>query len=214
MNIRCISYAPLETSRMRENDFGPFFSDKNRNPEFEKMYMNYRGEFVAFVLKYFFVDKETVIDIFQDSILVLYKNIRSGKLTPENLKATLKTYLFSIGLYKLNTYFKDPDNDTSDIEEIMKAVETMKGVRDDSAIETRLFNEETKKIIRKEVMELSEPCNRILLLFYYERKSLKEIARLVGYKSEQVAKNKRLDCVKLLKKKIEQKYSNDDFFYE
>jgi len=192
---------------MKLNDFGPFFSKERHNVELEKMYINYKGEFIAYVQKNFFVDIKDIEDIYQESFLALWKDINSGKLTPENLKASIKTYLFKIGLNKLYNFFRDRNNRAPILEKIKDKITTV-------TVENPFFDEETGRMIRKEAMDLGERCNSILMLSWFEHKNLKEIALLTGYKSEQTAKIKRLSCMEQLKKNIKQKYTKEDFFYE
>jgi DNA-directed RNA polymerase specialized sigma24 family protein len=49
--------------------------------------------------------------------------------------------------------------------------------------------EEKEKVIRL-VEELGETCRKILLLFYYEDLSMKEILEQTEYENEQVVRNK------------------------
>ncbi|MBD0257043.1 MAG: sigma-70 family RNA polymerase sigma factor, partial [Cytophagales bacterium] len=46
---------------------------------------------------------------------------------------------------------------------------------------------------------LGEGCREMLLGFYYERKSMQELAGAMGYASEAVAKNKKASCLKKLR---------------
>ena len=66
-----------------------------------QLYNDYRAPFLAWARKYFTLDDETLIDVFQDAVIVLYQNVVEEKLT--QLDSSLKTYLFGIGknlLYK------------------------------------------------------------------------------------------------------------------
>ncbi len=186
---------------MKVNDeLSPFLSDKKPNKEIEKLYDTYREQFIGFARKYFpEVDKETVIDIYQESFFALYKCIRDGKLTAEKLTVSLKTYLFAIGKNGLLRYIRDEKEKADLTENILIDV-------------NNAFGTEWQEIINRFVAELDEPCNLTLTLFYFERKSLKEIGELMGYKSEQVAKNKRLSCMEKLKRMIKGLYNKEDFF--
>jgi len=45
-------------------------------------------------------------------------------------------------------------------------------------------------------------CKRILVLYYFDRLKMKEIAEVMNFANDQVAKNKKSSCLKKLKAKI------------
>ena len=49
---------------------------------------------------------------------------------------------------------------------------------------------------------LGPKCREVLSYFYYEKRSMQEIAKLTGLANKQVAKNKKSLCLKLLRKMI------------
>lgn|GEM_PF-2738436 len=50
--------------------------------------------------------------------------------------------------------------------------------------------------------KLGEGCCEVLLGFYYEKKSMQELAGEMGYASEAVAKNKKANCLKTLREMV------------
>ena len=50
--------------------------------------------------------------------------------------------------------------------------------------------------------ELGETCKRILLMFYYEDLSMKEMLQQLNYENEQIVRNKKYKCLKQLEKMI------------
>jgi len=60
-------------------------------------------------------------------------------------------------------------------------------------------------IYRKHFEDLSEDCRKVLLLFQ-EGKSIAEITRLMGYRSEQHTRNRRYRCKMCLIRKIREYY--------
>ena len=56
-----------------------------------RLYELYRGEFVAFARRSFSLGETEAVEIYQESFVALYENIRRGKLT--RLSPSLKTYL-------------------------------------------------------------------------------------------------------------------------
>ena len=57
---------------------------------------------------------------------------------------------------------------------------------------------QTRNDLMQAVDQLGEGCKKILLLFYFENKSMKEILANVPYENEQVVRNKKSKCLKKL----------------
>lgn len=64
-----------------------------------QLYDKYRREFVAFAGREFSLREYDAVEIYQESFVALYENVKNGKLT--HLTASLKSYLFQIGRYKM-----------------------------------------------------------------------------------------------------------------
>src|SRR6188768_290820 len=58
------------------------------------IYKLYRSEFIGWICRDYNCTKEEAKDIYQSSILILYKNIVDGKFAATS---SIKTYLFGIG---------------------------------------------------------------------------------------------------------------------
>jgi len=54
--------------------------------------------------------------------------------------------------------------------------------------------------LHKVIKLLNDECQKILIAFYFERKSMEEIRQLFNLSSAQVAKTKKLRCMKYLKR--------------
>lgn len=76
---------------------------KDPNPVLVKIYREYRKEFLSWAYNNYGAGEDDALDSFQDAMIILYKNVREGKLT--DLQSSLKTYLFSIGKNVLLTRF-------------------------------------------------------------------------------------------------------------
>ena len=61
---------------------------------------------------------------------------------------------------------------------------------------------EGKAEVIKLVGELGESCRKILLLFYYENLSMREILASTEYENEQVLRNKKYKCLKRLEQMV------------
>ena len=69
--------------------------------------------------------------------------------------------------------------------------------------EVAIFNmmkEEEQSEVRRLMEQLGEGCRKVLVSYYYKRMRMREIAENMGYSSEQVAKNRKSDCMKKTEK--------------
>jgi len=134
-------------------------------------------------------------DIFQESIIILFKKIEENSL---ELTCSLGTFLFSIcrllwlkQLEKRRIRNEDASAD-DDLEELLGASGSNFELND----EYKLYQEHFSR--------LPKDCQRVLRLFL-EKVPLKEVADIMGYKSEQYAKKRKLEC----KEKLIESIKND-----
>ena len=126
-------------------------------------------------------------DIYQEGWIDLHKKIINGQL--DQLKSSLKTYVYRVcknkwidvlrkkGRYKER--FVDPQEiNLADIEE-------------DNSTEESPYMKALKPVLGK----LTETCRRILQLFYFEKKSMPEIAELMEFSSKDSAKTQKNKCM-------------------
>lgn len=165
---------------------------KEGNEALGEIYTKYRDEFISWLIKQYRCDYETAKDIYQLVIIIFYDNVRHGKLT--ELRSNLKTYLFAIGKNKYYEHLKKSS----------KFVQ-----KDDFATESGSNGEEIQEKIEKEfqleqleqsLVALGDPCQSLLKLFYYEKKSMDEITKILDYKNRETTKNQKYKCLNRLRK--------------
>lgn len=165
-----------------------------------QVYDAYRSEFIQWCMKNFSAMEADAADIFQDSVIALYYNIRNEKIS--ELSSSIKTYLFAIGrnlaLKKLNQNSKMVVND--DI------VKLSSEFVDDDFLEAN----DKKEVIASLLTEMGEPCQSILRLFYFHKFSMDAIASRLGYKNEHVVKSQKLRCFNTLKKMTLERFKQGD----
>jgi RNA polymerase sigma factor (sigma-70 family) len=133
---------------------------------------------------------EDAEDVFQDGLIALYKLARQGKLAEST---RVEAYLFSICK---NLWYKQlhKKQETVELPAELSEVSGMEGLQLHS-----LMSEEWQGAIAKLLAHFGGDCQRVLLGYYYDRLSMAEIAKIMGYANEQVAKNKKSDCMKKIK---------------
>ena len=149
------------------------------NRAFTELYEMYRSEFIGYIRNSYKGDDDVIFDLYQDSCVALYDNIRIGKLSALNLNVKLKTYLFKIGHNKLIDLYR----------------------RSDSKHRSRFIEniDYAKDIIRQAVNAISEPCNSILTLYYWDDKSIKEITEIQNTTNPDATKMQKSRCMSKLK---------------
>ncbi len=162
--------------RLREND----------KKALEEVYIAYKEVFLNYAVS-FNIDRDALLDIYQDSVIALFQNFVKKQTRLE--KSTVKTYLFGIAKNKVYSYLKAQK----------RLVKTNTGFEAFEEIKT-----ETQELTREQKLlatyftEISPSCQHILKLFYYRSLSIKEIVSMTQYKDENTVKSHKSRCLKRL----------------
>jgi RNA polymerase sigma factor (sigma-70 family) len=130
-------------------------------------------------------DEDEARDVFQESLLVFYRNALKPEFT---LTSSLNTYLYAICKYQWKDELKKKNrkvnfevNDTPD----------------------ELFDYEQEELkdkwLEQVLLALGDKCRDILQLFYYRKKSMEEIAIELGYKGVDSVKTQKYKCLERAK---------------
>ncbi len=153
------------------------------------IYEQYADMISAFIMKNngTYQDAE---DIFQETVVAFIEVVRSDKFRGES---TIKTFLVSIAR---NRWM----NELNKRERTGYREQVFENVRDDkeSDISSLIADREIQQQFREVLGRLGEHCKKILMLFYYENLSMKEIVAHVPYENEQVVRNKKYKCLQQL----------------
>lgn len=133
-------------------------------------------------------------DIFQEVLVSFIDIIQKDKFRGES---TVKTFLFSLNRFTWLNELKRRGK-TQVREEKYEAGKE----RTELDTSHHMSDREGKATLMKIVGELGDNCRKILLLFYYENLSMKEILDATDYESEQVVRNKKYKCLKKLEQMV------------
>lgn len=136
-------------------------------------------------------------DVTQDAFVSIYVNIKSLK-DPDKLKP----WMFSILKNSAYKKFKDKKREFPDDEISLKADKETYTIEDEFAV---------KSEIREALMTLSQKHREVIVLFYYNDLSIKEIASALGV-FEGTVKSRLFKARRVLKKELE--HSNESFLTE
>ena len=133
-------------------------------------------------------------DVFQEVVVAFIDLVQKDKFRGES---TVKTFLYSLNRHTWLNELKRRGR-------ALAREEKYENEQDRTAPDTGhlIADREGKEEVIKLVGELGETCRKILLLFYYEDFSMKEILEATEYENEQVVRNKKYKCLKQLEQMI------------
>ncbi|MDT0555392.1 RNA polymerase sigma factor [Patiriisocius hiemis] len=152
----------------------------------EEVYIAHKEVFLSYASS-FNVDRDVLLDIYQDSVIALFQNFVRKQTVLE--KSTVKTYLFGIAKNKLYTYLKAQKR----LIVTNNSFETFEEIKSEEQELTR-----EQRLLAKYFDEISTSCQHILKLFYYRSLSIKEIVSMTQYKDENTVKSHKSRCLKRL----------------
>jgi len=159
-------------------------SSKSQQEQLKEWYRRYRTPFMKQLSKQMNLSSVDVLDIFQESIIILYERVfvRSDDKPIEDHAA----YLYGIG--KHLAYKKMKKEHRPITKEITSIVHTV--------------DDDLPAYLKAAVQSLGSPCKDILELFYYHRYAIESIQERLNYKSATVVRVQKGRCIEQLRKKI------------
>lgn len=135
-------------------------------------------------------NNEDAEDLFQETIVVFIDLVRKDRFRGDS---SIKTFLYAISknlwlnelkkrnraVFRETEYYENSEKETK-------------------AIQSGLSENEVRRQVLSFLDKLGGNCKKILILFYYEEKSMRDIFQEMNYESEQVARNMKYKCMKKL----------------
>lgn len=141
-------------------------------------------------------DEDDANDIFQEAIIIIYRKLKANDLI---LDCTFETYLYSICRF---LWLKQLEKRKLEKEKIKDNHEYNDDIYDDGLEKVADLNERYK-LYQKHFTNLGNDCQKILQL-YFDKVPLKNIAQIMGFKSEKYAKKRKFKCKEYLIKSVKQ----------
>ncbi|MFK7905256.1 MAG: RNA polymerase sigma factor [Chitinophagales bacterium] len=163
----------------------------------EVLYRAYRKEFIRWLCQKTACDEELALDIFQESVLVLYKNAKTGRLG--EMKGSIKTYLFAVGRKLFLLQNRNNRIKTANLEVDKGLLEQLKIVPQHAKNLT-----DRQQMVTELIPRLRMLCQDLLYMFYYEGLNIKEITQRQNYKTTNVTKVMKSRCMESLRKMVYQ----------
>ncbi len=146
----------------------------------------------------FGISEEDCKDIFQESFIILYGNIQNDKL--HNMTASLSTYFISICKNKALEFLRGTARSVNIDNEMSLSVMSgeIKNEKIDALLALDECNSELEaqkeELVQSIVKDLPSPCNELLWGFYRDNFSMKVLAEMFNYKSENSVKVTKHRC--------------------
>ena len=138
---------------------------------------------------------DEALDVFQETVIAFYENVRDGKFKGES---GIGTYLYSIAKYKWLNQIKKNNIRTGHHEKAPMETVT-------ESVMNSIMQGEQKQRVLDLLSALGATCKELLVENLYHNASMKEIAASGNYSSEQIVRNKKYKCLQKLKSLINEK---------
>lgn len=171
--------------------------------DFNSFFVRERKRTLALLQSRYNLSEETAEDVYQDSCIALFQNIKNGKLV--SLSSSLSTYFTQICINQSLKKIRDEktfdslDNGKYDITKV------------NELLGNEGFNVEQQQAMEDIINHLPPPCNVILWGYYYDNLSLAEIVNVIDFKNTDSVKAKKTQCIKKMKDRFSTQIK--DIFY-
>ncbi len=142
-------------------------------------------------------NEDDASDIFQEAIIIIYRKLKENDLIFE--KSSFAGYLFSVCRF---LWLKQLEKRRIEKERLNDSLPYQENLYDENLVEL-VDKNERYGLYQKHFATLSTDCQKLMQLFF-EKVSLREIAKVMGYKSEKYAKTRKYKCKEILIKRIKQ----------
>jgi RNA polymerase sigma factor (sigma-70 family) len=142
-------------------------------------------------------NRQDAEDIFQEVIVTFINLVDKNRFRGES---SIRTFLFSLNRHMWLNEIKRRGRASAREEKFEKNRE-----QELLDVSHHMMDREGREEVLRLVEQLGEACRKILLLFYYENHSMKDILEQMHYENEQVVRNKKYKCLKQLEKMIHEK---------
>lgn len=184
----------------------PTFSNPiNRRALLNDFARKQREKTIAFLSKSYSLSQDECEDVFQESFIILYNNIKEGKLA--SLTSSVSTYFMAICKNKTMELLRNKSryisasfeiSDENNLRFSDEKVDTILSfdTNDSATIE------EKEALVRKIVRNLPSPCDELLWGFYRDGLPMKELAKKFNYSSENAVKVTKHRCCEKFRNKF------------
>jgi RNA polymerase sigma factor (sigma-70 family) len=164
---------------MNDKKILELFKEGQREKAFSKLYGLYPKIEALIVSKG--GQKQDASDVFQEALIILNRNLEKSDF---KLTSSFYTYLYSVSRF----IWKDTQKKFSKQE--LHNLNNIEIEHFHSVLEEKKY-----QLAENAFLELGNRCQELLQLFYHKAMSFKDIANVMQFKSEKIAKNQKYKCL-------------------
>ncbi len=138
-----------------------------------------------------------VTDLFQEAMVVLFGKAQDSEF---KLTCSIGTYLFAICKHLWYKRLNKNDKSPEVLTDSLGTDDDRTGIAYEDDISVHIEREAHYEQLEFALDDLGEPCRSLLKAFYYQEKSMQEIAADFGYTNPDNAKTQKYKCLTRLKK--------------
>lgn len=140
--------------------------------------------------------EEDAQDIFQEVVVAFVQLVKENRFRGD---ANIKTFLYAMNR---NLWLNELKRRGRAVHR-ERLFEEHKHHQGDDRIEKAVEHREASQQLLSMVDSLGADCKKVLLLFYFENRSMREILDQTAYENEQVVRNKKYKCLKKLEERMQ-----------
>lgn len=177
----------------------------------EKFVREQRDKTRRYLQNRYSLSEDEFDDVFQDSLIILWKNISEQKVDAEGLGMSSSTYFMAIcrnktmellrskSKYITTPYEINPSKEHYDFLE--EQVERILSLDNDN----EKAQNEKEALVREILMNLPSPCNELLWGYYDAGHSMRMLAEMFNYASENTVKVTKHRCCEKFRKRYKER---------
>lgn len=136
-------------------------------------------------------------DVFQEVVVTFIELVNQNKFRGES---SIKTFLYSLNKHIWLNELKKRNR----MQQRNLKFEMAKGQTEED-VSTYIAGREARSQMMQVIDQLGDACKQVLMAFYYQELSVREMLDILPYENEQVVRNKKYKCLK----KLEEMLHND-----
>ena len=179
---------------------------EEENEALQQIYLQNKGFCISFMMKKFDITLEDSLDIFQNSVVILYDRVITGHL--KEYQGDIQPYLLKIvdnkaKEFKRSQYRRIQENQNYYIAEDFRYNESDEELNREEHFSIK------SEILKNALRQLGVHCKNLLELYYFKKLSADKIVQQLKYSNKDSLKTNKYKCMKRLKKLYHQMYADE-----
>lgn len=176
------------------------------NKELNRFIADERNKVLAYLRKTFSISDDDLSDIYQESSIALYMNIRDGKLS--NLTSTLSTYFLRICINQ-TLKFQSKQKKVAPLFDDSRITnkDAFRSDKIDELYQLCTEDEESEKVTRSEkivqsiIESMPDTCKNVFQGYYWDNLTTSTIADMFGFANANSVKTQKYKCLQKFRSK-------------